>query len=157
MSSVDFQLSLESEGVASAYPDQPLAATAEDSVGNVLQLLRAQRTGAVLVCEGAKLVGILTERDALKLMASGTDLSIPVREVMSCPPATIACNATVGDAIRIMSEGGYRHLPIVDQNHKPMGVLAVHGIVHYLVDHFPETVYNLPPDPKSAPKAREGA
>ena len=87
---VDFQLSLESEGVGSAYPDQPLAATADDSVGNVLQLLRAQRTGAVLICDGPKLVGIFTERDALKLMARGADFSTPVREVMSSPPATIA-------------------------------------------------------------------
>ena len=154
---MDFQLSLESEGVGSAYPDQPLAATADDSVGNVLQLLRAQRTGAVLICEGPKLVGIFTERDALKLMASGADFSTPVRDVMSSPPATIASSATVGDAIRVMAEGGYRHLPIVDEERKPTGVVAVHGIVHYLVDHFPETVYNLPPDPKAAQREREGA
>ncbi|HEY3395151.1 MAG TPA: CBS domain-containing protein [Lacipirellulaceae bacterium] len=154
---MDFQLSLQSEGVGSAYPDQPLAATANESVGQVLQLLRAQRTGAVLICEGEKLVGILTERDALKLMASGADLKLAVREVMSREPTTILSTATVGEAIRVMAEGGYRHLPIVDSDGKPTGVVAVHGIVHYLVDHFPETVYNLPPDPKSAPRAREGA
>ena len=154
---MDFQLSLESEGVGSAYPDQPLAATADDSVGSVMQLLRAQRTGAVLICEGSKLVGIFTERDALKLMARSADLSTPVRDIMSSSPATIASSATVGEAIRKMSEGGYRHLPIVDRDHKPTGVLAVHGIVHYLVDHFPETVYNLPPDPNSRPREREGA
>jgi len=154
---VDFKLSLESEGIGSAYPDQPLAATVNDSVGQVLQLLRAQRTGAALICEGAKLVGILTERDALKLMASGADFSQPVRNVMSSPPTTIPSTATVGDAIRVMSEGGYRHLPIVDPEGKPTGVIAVRGIVHYLVDHFPETVYNLPPDPKAAPREREGA
>jgi CBS domain-containing protein len=154
---VDFQLSLQSEGVGSAYPDQPLAATANESVGQVLQLLRAQRTGAVLICEGEKLVGILTERDALKLMASGADFTTPVREVMSREPATILSTATVADAIRVMAEGGYRHLPIVDAQGKPTGVVAVHGIVHYLVDHFPETVYNLPPDPKAAPREREGA
>ena len=113
---VDFQLSLESEGVGSAYPDQPLAATADESVGTVLQLLRAQRTGAVLICEGSKLVGIFTERDALKQMASGADLSAPVRDVMSSPPATIASSATVGEAIRMMAEGNYRHLPIVDKS-----------------------------------------
>lgn len=157
MSSLDFQLSLESEGVGSAYPDQPLAATADDTVGNVLQLLRAQRTGAVVICDGAKLVGIFTERDALKQMASGADLKRPVREVMSSPPATIASTATVADAIRTMAEGAYRHLPIVDSDQKPTGVLAVHGIVHYLVDHFPETVYNLPPDPKAKSREREGA
>ncbi|HEX2476706.1 MAG TPA: CBS domain-containing protein [Lacipirellulaceae bacterium] len=154
---MDFQLSLQSEGVGSAYPDQPLAATANENVGQVLQLLRAQRTGAVLICEGEKLVGILTERDALKLMASGADFKTPVREVMSSEPATILSSATVGEAIRVMAEGGYRHLPIVDGDGKPTGMVAVHGIAHYLVDHFPETVYNLPPDPKAAPRAREGA
>ena len=154
---MDFQLSLQSEGVGGAYPDRPLAATANESVGQVLQLLRAQRTGAVLICEGDKLVGILTERDTLKLMASGADLSTPVRDVMSREPVTISSTATVGEAIRVMSEGGYRHLPIVDRDGRPTGVMAVHGIVHYLVDHFPETVYNLPPDPNAAPRAREGA
>jgi CBS domain-containing protein len=154
---VDFQLSLASEDVGSAYPDQPLAASAGESVGQVLQLLRAQRTGAVLICEGPQLVGILTERDALKLMARGADLKVPVRDVMSSPPKTIPAGATVGEAIRVMAEGGYRHLPIVDAAGHPKGVVAVHGIVHYLVDHFPETVYNLPPNPNDSTREREGA
>jgi CBS domain-containing protein len=123
----------------------------------VLQLLRAQRTGAVLICDGPRLVGILTERDALKLMARGANLESPVREVMSKDPTRLAADATVGEAIRVMSEGGYRHLPIVDDEGRPTGVVAVHGIVHYLVDHFPETVYNLPPNPKDSVRQREGA
>jgi CBS domain-containing protein len=154
---VDFQLSLESEGVASAHPDQPLAATASDPVGQVMQLLRAQRTGAMLICEGTKLVGIFTERDALKLMARGADLSVPVRDVMSSPPVSIPANATVGEAIKVMADGAFRHLPVVEPDGKPSAVLAVHGIVHYLVEHFPETVYNLPPDPNAKPREREGA
>ena len=154
---MDFQLSLESEGVGSAYPDQPLATTVDDSVGNVMQLLRAERNGAMLICEGSKLVGIFTERDSLKLMASGEDLKRPVREFMSSPPATIASSATVAEAIRRMADGNYRHLPIVAEELKPTGVLAVHGIVRYLVDHFPETVYNLPPDPKARNRERDGA
>lgn len=154
---MDFQLSLESEGVASAYPDQPLATTVDATVGQALQLMRAQRTGAVMICEGPKLVGILTERDALRLMAEGCDFSRPVRDVMSSPPATIPSTATVAEAIRTMAEGGYRHLPMVDKEGRPTGVVAVHGIVHYLVDHFPATVYNLPPNPKPTTKEREGA
>ena len=154
---MDFQLSLDSEGVGSAYPEQPLAASIDATVGDVLRLLRAQRTGAVVICEGTKLVGIVTERDALKLMASGADLATPVREVMSSPPATISNQATVSDAIQIMSEGGYRHLPVVDAAGRPTGVVATQGIVHFLVDHFPATVYNLPPDPKASTRDREGA
>ena len=65
---------------------------------------------------------------------------------MSSPPATIPATATVAEAIRTMAEGGYRHLPMVDAEGRPTGVVAVHGIVHYLVDHFPATVYNLPPE-----------
>jgi CBS domain-containing protein len=154
---VDFQLSLDSEGVGSAYPESPLASPIDSTVGDVLRLLRAQRTGAVMICEGTKLVGIVTERDALKLMASGTDLATPVREVMSSPPATISNRATVGEAIQIMSEGGYRHLPIVDGAGQPTGVVATQGIVHFLVDHFPATVYNLPPNPNASARDREGA
>jgi CBS domain-containing protein len=157
MLAVDFPQSLESEGVGAAYPDQPLAAAASDSVGQVMQLLRAQRTGAMLICEGPKLVGIFTERDALKLMAAGADLTGPVRDVMSSPPTIVSSQATVGEAIRVMAEGYYRHLPVVDPDGKPTGVIAVHGIVHYLVDHFPATVYNLPPEPNAKPREREGA
>lgn len=154
---MDFQLSLESEGVGSAYPDQPLATASDATLGEVLQLLRAQRTGALLICEDSTLVGIITERDALRFMAEGTDLSTPARDLMSAPPTTIRSDATVGAAIEQMSSGGYRHLPIVDAKGQPTGVLAVRGIVHYLVDHFPEAVYNLPPDPKNAQSEREGA
>ena len=110
-----------------------------------------------MICDGTKLVGIVTERDALMLMSSGADLKTQVRDVMSSPPATISNGATVGDAIRVMSEGGYRHLPIVDGDSRPIGVLATQGIVHFLVDHFPATVYNLPPDPKASTRDREGA
>jgi len=76
---------------------------------------------------------------------------------MSSQPATISVGATVGDAIRVMAQGGYRHLPIVDESGRPKGVVAVHGIVHYLVDHFPATVYNLPPNPNDSTREREGA
>jgi predicted transcriptional regulator len=154
---VDFQLSLESESVGSAYPDQPLATTPETTIAEVLQLLRAQRTGAVLICDNGLLKGIFTERDALKLMADGADLSRPVKEAMTSDPATLSPKMTVGEAIRRMSEGGYRHLPIVDSKGWPEGVTAVHGIVHYLVDHFPNTIYNLPPNPNPSSGEREGA
>jgi CBS domain-containing protein len=154
---VDFQLSLESEGVGSAYPDQPLATAPDATLGEVLQLLRAQRTGALLICHDTTLVGIITERDALRFMAEGTPLSTPARDLMTAKPATIQSNATVAAAIEKMAAGGYRHLPIVDPSGQPTGVLAVRGIVHYLVDHFPETVYNLPPNPNAAPSEREGA
>jgi hypothetical protein len=64
---------------------------------------------------------------------------------------------TVGAAIEMMSAGGYRHLPIVDDQGVPLAVAAVQGIVHYLVDHFPQTIYTLPPEPGKTYADREGA
>ena len=154
---MDFQLSLLSDTVTSANPDGPLATTADASIASVMQLLKMQRTGAGLVYEGDNLVGIFTERDALMLMRQRADLSRPVREVMSRSPVTVSPKSTVGEAIRQMSSGGYRHLPIVDEFGQATGVIAVRGIVHYLVEHFPATIYNLPPTPEAAPAEREGA
>jgi hypothetical protein len=56
-----------------------------------------------------------------------------------------------------MSFGGYRRLPIVDDKGRPTGLLKVPGILHYLVEHFPNVVYNLPPTPHHSTQEREGA
>lgn len=154
---MDFQLSLSSESVGATQPDPPLATTPDESLANVLGLLRAQKQAAVLVCDGPKLVGIFTERDALKLLATGADLSAPVSTAMSTTLMTIADDTTVGAAIQLMSEGGYRHLPVVDADRTPSGVVAVRGIVHYLVEHFPDAVYTQSPTGDRPHAEREGA
>jgi CBS domain-containing protein len=76
---------------------------------------------------------------------------------MSRSPVAVTDKATVGQAIGKMAAGGYRHLPILATNGTPVGMAVVHGIVHYLVDHFPGTIYTLPPTPDSVPSEREGA
>ncbi len=160
---MSFQLSLNTEPVTAAYPVDPLLMKPEATVGEVLQLLRAQRAGCVLVCAAGdadcceKLIGIFTERDALKWMAAGKKMDCPVSEAMSCDPLTLPADASVGEAIRLMSQHGYRRLPILSPEGVPIGIAGVHGIVHYLVDHFPETIYTLPPKPGVFPGEREGA
>lgn len=154
---MEFQLSLQSEPVSSAYPDQPLATTPDASIAEAFQLLRAQRTGAVLVCDGDRLVGVFTERDALRLMSDGADLTQPVSSVMSDKVTSVAADDSVSHAIELMTEGGYRHLPVVDGEGNPTGVIDAAGIVHYLVDHFPDTIYTMPPAPSGRPSEREGA
>lgn len=112
---------------------------------------------AVLVCKGEKLAGIFTERDALKLMEPGADLDVPVGQLMTSDPETIADSDTVGEAIGKMSRGGYRRLPMVDPEGRPKGFVTVASILHYLVGHFPAIVYNLPPNPHHSTQTREGA
>ncbi|MCX7700262.1 MAG: CBS domain-containing protein, partial [Gemmataceae bacterium] len=50
-------------------------------------------------------------------------------------------------ALNMMSVGGYRHLPVVDRDGRPVAVLSVRDIVDYLVQLYPEDVLNLPPTP----------
>jgi len=52
---------------------------------------------------------------------------------------------------------GFRHLPVVDDDGRPVGVLSIKDVVHYLVEYFPAKVYNLPPTPDLVQPAREGA
>jgi CBS domain-containing protein len=160
---VSFHLSLSTETVMAAYPETPLIVAPDASVGEVLGLMRAQKTGSVLVCDGGKLAGIFTDRDALRWMASQAgggptvDANAPISQLMTVDPKSLPADTTVGVAIQQMSVGRYRHVPIVDDKQCPSGVASVYGIVHYLVDHFPQTIYNLPPQPGQVPAEREGA
>jgi CBS domain-containing protein len=154
---VDFQLHLDTETVEHCYPAKPCCADANDSIRAVLRSLRQAKTGAAMICERDRLIGIFTERDALKALAAGGDLDRPVATVMVQNPVTLRMVDTVGHAIALMSAGGFRRLPIVDNDGKVLGILKVSGILHYLVEHFPKVVYTLPPQPHHKPATREGA
>jgi CBS domain-containing protein len=155
---VAFELHLNSDTVQRAYPFRPVCVTETTPVFEAMAQMGAGTAGCVLVCEDQqRLVGIFTERDVLRLMAAGADLEQPVGQVMSRSPVTVSITDSVGTAVRIMSVGGYRRLPVIDGNGCPAGILSVASILHYLVEHFPEFVYNLPPQPGRAMQQREGA
>lgn len=154
---MNFQLSLSTESVTSAYPDEPLLVSPESTVGEVFELLRAEHGNSVLICDNDQVVGIFTERDALRTIAQGSDLNQSVADLMTRNPTTVSAKSTIAEAIEKMSRGGYRNLPILDEHGVPQGMAAVRGIVRYLVDHFPDAIYTLPPEPDVAPAEREGA
>ena len=154
---MSFHLHLDTEKVQHLLPAEPLCVEPEVSVGEVLHRLRQCSRGSMLVCEGGKLVGIFTERDALRLMASAADLEVPIKSVMTPNPVCASVNDTVGNAIEKMSMGGYRRLPVIDDDGIPVGVIKVENILRYLVEHFPRIVYTLPPKPHQVTKQREGA
>ncbi len=87
--------------------------------------MRMSQVGAVLVVQGERLVGIFTERDALnRVMAEGRDpAATPLAEVMTPDPATVAVDETLGYALLLMHERGFRHLPVLE-NGRPVGVIS---------------------------------
>ncbi len=152
-----FHLRLDEESVGQVYLAKPLIVSPDVPVRKVFELLKAENRGCVLICQEDQLVGIFTERDALKRMAAGGSLDVPIAEAMNPSPSTIHQSATIDAAIAQMSSGGYRRLPVLDDSGKPIGLLKVGSVMHYLVQHFPTFVYNLPPDPDQRPPQREGA
>jgi CBS domain-containing protein len=127
-------------------------------VADAVTVMRQEGVGCVLVCAGGAVIGIFTERDLMRrVLAEGKSLTLPVGQCMTPAPVSVRAKDPIALAVRRMEEGGYRHLPVVDEKGRPVGVLSVKRIVHYLVEHFPATIYNLPPDPGVVPQEREGA
>jgi CBS domain-containing protein len=155
---LDIERNLNREPVTLAGPIEPFCVDPQVSIRAVFDGLKAHKAvGCALVCRAGVLEGIFTERDALALMADRRSLDAPVESVMIKNPVSVKPTDTVGHAIRLMSKGGYRRLPIVDAQHRPIGLLGVTQIVHYLVQYFPKSVYNLPPTPRPAMAERDGA
>jgi len=105
-----------------------LSATA--SVREACEVMAANHVGAVLVMEGGQLDGIFTERDALnrvlaaRLDPDGTSLG----EVMTRDPVTLSPQTPVTEALRLMSEIGFRHVPIVEQD-EVQGIISLRDFV----------------------------
>jgi CBS domain-containing protein len=154
---VDYVLNLNTDTVEQAMSAEPLCVEPHTTIREVFELLQQRRTGSALICRGGVLAGIFTERDALRLMAQGASLDRPIEQVMVANPMALRRSDSVATAIRKMAAGGYRRLPIIDDQGRPVGLVKVSWIVRYLVEHFPHAVYNLPPEPQPLAHEREGA
>jgi CBS domain-containing protein len=149
---------LKVDSVSRLRPTLPLRLRLDQTVAEAVVLMKLHRVGCVLVCRGEELVGIFTERDLMqRVLAAGRPLSSRLEDCMTAAPVVVRPKDSVTAAVRHMEEGGYRHLPVVDERGRPLGVLSVKRIVHYLAEHFPATIYNLPPDPNVYPLRAEGA
>ena len=146
------------ESVCRLRPTPPLQVAPEQTVADAVALMRRHRVGCVLVCAAGRVVGIFTERDLMRrVLAAGQPLSLNIGDCMTPDPVVVAPKESIRAAVRRMEEGGYRHLPVVDDAGRPVGVLSVKRIVHYLAEHFPSTICNQPPDPNRYPPQAEGA
>ncbi len=88
--------------------------------------MRERRVGAVLITAGDSLEGIFTERDMVsRVVAAGRDPDqTPLGEVMTRTPDTIRADASALDALRMMQDGGYRHLPVMDAHGRLIGIVS---------------------------------
>ena len=95
------------------------------SVRDAARLMKRNQTGALLVCEDDRLVGVFTERDALfRVTAEQRDPATTLlAEVMTPSPQTIGPDRPLGHALHMMYEGGFRNVPVVEDG-APIGLVS---------------------------------
>lgn len=111
------------------------------TLGEVARLLAAKRIGAVLVMEGQRLAGILSERDIVKAIGhSGVEaLDRSAREVMTSRIVTCELNDSVDELMDRMTEGRFRHLPVIEGG-ELVGIISIGDVVkHRIAETVMET------------------
>lgn len=98
------------------------------TIRNSAIIMREWKSSAVLVVDKDQLLGILTERDIVfRVVAQGLEpAATTVDAIMTTRVQTIHQDKPFGHALHMMYEGGFRHLPVVDDAGKPVGLLAAH-------------------------------
>jgi CBS domain-containing protein len=119
---------------------------ADDTLAEASAKMWQQQTGSLLVVEGDKLLGIVTERDVLKSVARGQDpKATSLKEVMTQDPVTVHPDTSLKDAAGIMFEKWFRHLPVVGDDGKVAGIISTRDLLRIVSAgmHEPENLQKL--------------
>ena len=122
-----------------------------DTVATATATMKRMRSECVVVMDDERIVGIFTERDFLnRVAAPGLDpATLPVREVMTRDPQTLTPDDRISYAINGMAIGGYRSVPIVDDEGRPIAVLNVRDVLRHLNELLTEAISSRPAAPGS--------
>lgn len=116
----------------------PICLRAEDSVKRACEVMHDKRIGAILITDDAgQLTGIFTGRDVVACISAGMDVAATaLRDVMTRGPAVMPARSTAIEALRLMQDGGFRHIPVVEQG-RPVGIVSrgdFRGLEHDRLD-----------------------
>ena len=125
---------------------EPAAVGLEATVADAIRTMLRQHVGAVGVVDSERrIAGIFTERDVLmKTSLSGRDPEhTSVREVMTTPVELATLSTGPGEAMATMVERHYRHLPVVDNESKLLGILSIRNLLEWRIDDLTQELDSL--------------
>ena len=137
---------------------EPVVVASSATLGETVAAMRAAHMGCALIGDNDTLTGIFTERDYLdKVAGEHLPASTPITELMTADPIALTPEDSLGDLIRTIVKGGYRHLPVVDAEKRILGMIDAITVVRYIAEHFPTEVLNVPAVPPGGLSTAEGA
>jgi len=124
--------------IAKLKPRDPATVGPQETVLAAVKKMNQHKVGSVLVLQGNRIAGILTERDIVfKVLAKKRKpADLKVESVMTAAPDTLDEEATLAYAVNKMAVGGFRHIPILRDN-RPAGIISVRDVLKYLAKLFP--------------------
>jgi CBS domain-containing protein len=119
--------------------------SADDTLAEACEKMRAAQTSSILIMDGDRLVGIVTERDVVKVVAHGQDpKDVRLKDIMTSDIVTIGPMTTLKEAANIMATKWIRHLPIIEGT-KVVGIISQRDLTGVLAEalHEPERLNQL--------------
>jgi CBS domain-containing protein len=110
-----------------------LTVGAGERIADVARRMVDREVGAVLVMEGERLAGILTERDVLRAVADGRADDATVGERMTHQPETVEATESTGHAASLMIHGGFRHLPVTE-GAEVVGIVSIRDLMRVVLE-----------------------
>ena len=112
---------------------------------DVIRLMAEHHIGSVLIVEAGRLVGIATERDyARKVILQGRSSSdTPVAQIMSSPVVSVTPETTAQTCMQIMTDRRIRHLPVLDESGRVVGLVSIGDLVKAVIEDQREEIDQL--------------
>ncbi|MCA9083564.1 MAG: CBS domain-containing protein [Planctomycetaceae bacterium] len=127
------------ERTVSSLQTTPITSVnAASTVGETMKLMAGHQIACVLVEEDGKLVGVFSDRDVLDRVALefGEVSGRPVRDFMTPDPVYVLATDSLARVMVIMAGSGYRHVPVVDADRKPIGIVSPQRMASQLTEYL---------------------
>jgi len=137
-----------------------LTADEKTTLGEAVGMMQENEGGSlVIVNKKGNVTGILTERDFLmKVLGKVKNWEKElVTTAMTVDPFSLHCNDMIAHVMHNMHIGGYRHIPILDNDEKPILIVSIKDVVSFIFEQFPTEIDNILDEPFKGKHQREGA